>query len=60
MNPFLAAARRLGSTVANQWWKQDGLGSELEGMRTVDWEAKWTEGEEETDRTETDTDTETD
>ena len=54
MDLCLAAERRPGSRVTNQWWDQDGL--DVEGMRTADWEAERTEREGETDRTETETD----
>ena len=42
MDLSLAADRRPGSRVSKQWWEQDGL--DVEGMRTVDWEAERTEG----------------
>ena len=53
--PVSSGGAHAGSRVANRWWEKDSLN--LEGMRTADWEAEWTEREEETDRTEKEMDT---
>ena len=56
MEMCLEAAQRLVSRVANQWREQDGLGLDLEGMRTVAWEAEHTQRDANTDGAEIETD----
>ena len=54
MNLCLAADRRPGSRVSNQWWEKYGL--DLEGTQTAARETEWMEREEDTDGTEKETD----
>ena len=54
MELYLAAERRPGSRVTNQWWEQDGL--DVERRQIAAQEEEWAEGEKETDGTDTETD----
>ena len=53
MDLCLEAEQRPGPRLSNRWWKQNGV--DAEGMRTADWEAERTEGEEEMNRTDMET-----